>query len=227
MLYEESKWISKELLFFFKPGSKILNIGSSSLDMRKKEQPHIQKFIFEVSSIANIEIVNVDIQDKEGVDIVGDLTSDDFINQLKSEKYDGILCSNLLEHLDNPIKITSSFSKLLSDNGVAIITVPYNYPYHLDPIDTMLRPTVNELLGLFPGFKLKKGEIVLARSANKGIFEKNYYQKLKNNPRMLILIFLRFLLPFYKYHIWKNNFFGIKKLFKSFSATCVVLIKEK
>lgn len=72
------------------------------------------------------------------------------------------------------------------------------HPYHLDPIDTMFRPTVNELEALFPLFKIKKGEIVNARSANRGLFETTYFQKLLNNPRMFILVFFRALFPFYK-----------------------------
>lgn len=227
MLYEESIWIGKELLKHFNQGSKILNIGSSTLNMRRVEQPHIQKHIFEVLKTNKIQIVNVDIQDSDGVDIVGDLTDSNFIDRLKLEKYDGVLCSNLLEHVEQKNKITFAINELLSYGGIAVITVPYNYPYHLDPIDTMFRPTVNELAALFPLFRIKKGEIVNARSANKGIFETTYFQKLLNNPRMFFLVFLRALFPYYKYNIWKKNFFGIKNLFKTFSATCIVLKKNK
>lgn len=226
MLYEESIWIGKELLSLLNPGDALLNIGSSSLEMRQKEQPHIQKYIFDPLINTNIKIINVDIKDSEGVDIVGDITEQDVVNNLKLEKFNAILCSNLLEHVHEKEKIIKAIEDLLSENCAVIITVPYNYPYHLDPIDTMFRPTVKELVALFPSCNLKKGEIVVARSANKGIFEKNYFQKLTKDSRMLFLIFLRLLLPFYKYQIWKKNFFGIKNLFKDFSATCVVLIKR-
>lgn len=225
MLYEESIWIGKELLKHLKQGSKILNIGSSSLNVRRVEQPHIQKHIFEVLIKNNIQIVNVDIKDSDGVDIIGDLTDSNFIDRLKLEKYDCVLCSNLLEHIEEKNKITFAIEELLSDGGIAVVTVPYNYPYHLDPIDTMFRPTVKELAALFPLFKIKKGEIVNARSANRGHFETTYFQKLLNNPRMFLLVFFRALFPFYKYYIWKKNFFGIKNLFKTFSATCIVLKK--
>ncbi|MAJ05747.1 MAG: methyltransferase type 11 [Crocinitomicaceae bacterium] len=227
MLYEESIWIGKELIKYFKPGNKILNIGSSTIHMRKIEQPHIQKYIFHPLINNNIHIINVDIQQSDGVDIVGDLTDSNFIKRLKLENYDGILCSNLLEHIEDKTKIINAINELLSDEGVAIITVPYNYPYHLDPIDTMFRPTVKELGNLFPSFQIKKGEIVNARSANKGVFESNYFQKLLNNPKMLFLVFMRALIPFYKFNIWQKNFFGIKRLFKNFSATCIVFIKNK
>lgn len=226
MLYEESKWVASELLKFCKPGSRVLNIGSSSLYTRKVLQPHIQKFIFEPLIKMNVKIINTDIQNVEGVDIIGDLTSLDFIKKLKSEKFDCIICCNLLEHIEEIKPITTAIEDIVSKNGIAIITVPYNYPYHLDPIDTMFRPTPKVLSQLFKSMKILREEILIARSANYGKFEKNYFRKLLNDPRMFLIVFLRLLLPFYKFKIWKKNFFGIKNLFKDFSVTCIVLAKK-
>jgi hypothetical protein len=44
-----------------------------------------------------------------------------------------------------------------------IITGPYNYPYHADPIDTMYRPSPKDLKKLLP-FSWLEGEIVSAGS---------------------------------------------------------------
>ncbi len=226
MLIEEAKWIGKEILSVSKSGQKILNVGSSSLEFRTKIQPHIEKFIFRPLKENNIKVIHTDIVNQNGVDIVGDLTSPEFILKLKKKKYDLILCSNLLEHIEEIKPITTAIEEIVSEKGIAIITVPYNYPYHLDPIDTMYRPNPKELSQLFASMKMLSGEILNARSANYGNFEKNYFQKLLNDPRMFVIIFLRFFLPFYKFKIWKNNFFGIKNLFKDFSVTCVVLAKK-
>ncbi|MHA2210823.1 MAG: hypothetical protein ACXABV_16845, partial [Candidatus Thorarchaeota archaeon] len=34
---------------------------------------------------------------------------------------------------------------LLNDEGYLIVTVPYHYPYHEDPVDFLFRPRVEEL----------------------------------------------------------------------------------
>jgi len=39
-------------------------------------------------------------------------------------KYDAIVCSEVLEHLYNPEKLTANFRNLLKPNGVVIVTVP-------------------------------------------------------------------------------------------------------
>ena len=195
MKVEESKWIVKKILKYAKPNQKLLNIGSSTLEFRsKKTQSHISKNIFVPIDKYGIKVVHTDIQSDEGVDLVGNLLDKDFIKLLEKEKFDFILCSNLLEHLEeiNPVCIV--IEQVLKKNGYAIITVPYNYPYHLDPIDNMFRPTVSQLSKKFNNLEIINGEILNASSYNSKLerFEKNYFQKLLNNPRMLVLIFLEF-----------------------------------
>ena len=56
----------------------------------------------------------------------------------------------------------------------------------------MYRPNPKDLSQLFTSMKMLSGEILNARSANYGKLEKNYFQKLLNDPRMFVIIFLRF-----------------------------------
>jgi len=225
MKVEESIWISKKILKFSKPKQKLLNIGSSTKEFRNKIQAHISRNIFVPIGKYGIKVTHTDIQDAEGVDLVGNLLDEEFIKILEKEKFDFILCSNLLEHLDDINPICNIIERILKKNGYAIITVPYNYPYHLDPIDNMFRPTVKELSKKFKNLEIIDGEILNASSYNTklGKLEKNYFQKLINNPKMLALIFLRSLVPFYKYSVWKKTMFGVKRLFKPFSVTCIIL----
>ena len=164
MLIEESEWIGKEILKIAKAGDKLLNIGSSSVKFRTKIQPHIEINIFKPLRKNNIEVIHTDIVKEDGVDIVGDLTNQEFINELKEMKYDLILCSNLLEHLEERQPVVDAIFQILSKDSKAIISVPYNYPYHLDPIDTMYRPNPDELHQLFINAKLIKKQIVIGRS---------------------------------------------------------------
>ena len=227
MKVEESIWIAEHIFKYANPGAKLLNIGSSTLDFRSIIQPHIEANIFSKLKMRGIATVHTDIQNAKGVDLVGDLLDEEFIKILEKEKFDFILCSNLLEHLEEINPICHIIERILKKNGFAIITVPYNYPYHLDPIDNMFRPNVKELSSKLTNLKLVQGEILKASSYNSKLskLEKNYFQKLLNNPKMLALIFFRMLLPFYKHNIWKKTMFGINRLFKPFSVTCVVLKK--
>ena len=99
MKIEESKWIAREIINRSKKGDKLLNIGSSSLNFRTNIQPHIHKNIFDFVSKKGVKITHTDIQDVEGVDLVGDLLDEEFVKTLENEQFDIIVCSNLLEHL--------------------------------------------------------------------------------------------------------------------------------
>ena len=48
-------------------------------------------------------------------------------NPVESEKYDVIVCSEVLEHLFQPERLTLNFKKLLKVGGIAVITVPNGF----------------------------------------------------------------------------------------------------
>lgn len=226
MLLEEAKWIGKEILGLSKKGDKILNIGSSSEEFRTKIQPHVEKYIFKPLRENDILVIHTDIANEIGVDIVGDLTKPEFINQLKRNKYDFILCSNLLEHLTEKKPIVDAILEILPKESKAIITVPYNYPYHLDPIDTMYRPTPKKLHQLFFKTKLVKWEIVKGKSINKNNSSINYWQKLKATPIILFKLLVRILFPFYKPKVWLYTFLSLKNMFSTFSVSCILIMRQ-
>lgn len=49
------------------------------------------------------------------------------LNPGPDDKYDVIVCSEVLEHLYDPDKLISNFTTLLNKNGIAIITVPNGF----------------------------------------------------------------------------------------------------
>lgn len=55
--------------------------------------------------------------------IKADLTKDFSVGQ--EESFDYVICSEVLEHLENPTKLVEKISKFLAKGGVAIITTPY------------------------------------------------------------------------------------------------------
>jgi SAM-dependent methyltransferase len=218
MLSEESIWIRNVFKDkFLDDDFPLLNIGSSTEEFRKITQPDIYTNVFAPLIAEKKKVFHVDIKDEIGVDLVGDLNKELFRNHLKSLSINSVLCSNLLEHLEEPQIICKSILDVLPKGGKLIVTLPFQFPYHKDPIDTMLRPSIEELHEMFPGTKCIESSIVKSNDM--------YLDSLKGNKRYCFIMLARWLMPFYKYSEWK---FMIKDYFnrkKKYSATCILLQK--
>lgn len=220
MIPEESVWIVNSILECSKDfkNSVLLNVGSSTKTFREKEQPHIEKNIFSVLKINAINVTHLDIKPDEGVDLVGDLNDPSFLNIIQKKQYNLILCSNLLEHILNPENICHAIENCIIQNGYIIVTVPYVYRYHSDPIDTMFRPSPDEMKSFFPNCKMIKGEILTINDT--------FFKNILREKYGIILFIIRLLTPFYKFKRWKKFIFqSLPYLFKKYKVTCVVFKK--
>jgi SAM-dependent methyltransferase len=230
MLFEEAQWVGEKLHLEFQANQVILNLGSSTLASRTVLQPHMDEYIFKPLKEKGIQVVHSDITKDEGVDLQGDFTDPGFIELLKNKRFNGVMCCNLLEHLNDRKPLIDSLNEIVPARGILLITVPKQYPYHLDPIDTMYRPSPNELTVLFPNFDVLNTEIVEARRQinKKGrlVYHQNYYEQLKEDPGLFLRLLIRSLLPFYKFRQWKITMNDLLNMFKPFSVTCVVLRKK-
>lgn len=229
MLLEESKWVGDTIIKNIESNDLVLNLGSSSLLARTELQPHMEKYIFHPLMSKGINVIHSDIKNDVGVDLIGDITDPVFIEKISSLNFKMVLCCNLLEHLEDRSTILNSLNKIIPLNGLLLITVPYQYPFHLDPIDTMFRPTVDELTRLFPNLDLVIGEVIIAqRQVLKNgqlIYQKNYFEQMKDDPKLLIFNIVRILIPFYKFKMWQILFNDLRAMFRPYSATCVLLKK--
>ena len=59
-----------------------------------------------------------------------------------------VFCNNVLEHVPDPALFAQRCFDLLPPGGRLVVTVPRSYPHHRDPIDTMFRPTPDEICAL-------------------------------------------------------------------------------
>ena len=157
----EAEWIRDRILATDpRESSPIANIGSSTHAFRTGNKPHIERLLFAPLRAAGFEVVHIDMKPDEGVDMVGDLTDPEFLAQVKARGCRSAICSNLLEHLSSRAGVIEACRELVGDEGVLVVTVPYSYPYHPDPIDTLYRPDVEALARDFPGLRLVAGEIL-------------------------------------------------------------------
>lgn len=149
MFQEEAKWIY-QCLEQLSPSvdSCIANVGSSNERFRKVLQPHIYTEIFEKLEQKKIAVVHIDQKPDQGVDIIADVTGNDNNGQMEN-RFSIILCNNLLEHVTDTQLVCKNLIHWCKREGYILLTVPYRYPKHLDPIDNMLRPRPVEIAAFF------------------------------------------------------------------------------
>lgn len=126
-------------------GSTILNIGSSTREFRERTQPHISGELFLPLTRDGYRVIHCDIKSNPGVDLVGDVLDKKFQDELTELSPTLVLCSNLLEHLSDRAVFISALKRIVPASKYLLISVPNSYPYHGDPIDTLFRPTPDEL----------------------------------------------------------------------------------
>jgi hypothetical protein len=217
MLPKEAEWLGREMRRL-DPASAfpLLNLGSSTGHFVSKSQPWIDSQVFEPLRRAHARVVNCDIKPAEGVDLVGDLMDPAFVRTLSQMGFRSILCANVLEHVARPAELASALVGAVSEGGYLFVSGPYSYPWHPDPIDTMFRPTPEELARLFPGTRIVRAERVRCGT---------YWQYASRTRMKLFSSVVRLGMPYYKPRQWWAAALRLGWLTREFEATCVVLQK--
>ena len=148
MFVDEAQWLEQTLARLSLPrGSRLLDIGSSTLEFRTSVQPHIEQHVFAPLRDRGVVVSHLDARDAPGVDIVADITT---LDGVPAEGFDAAICTSLLEHVVDREQTVQNICRVLAPGGVLLLTVPQRYPIHLDPIDTGFRPTPEQLGALVP-----------------------------------------------------------------------------
>ena len=216
----EAETLAKWVLDLGLPaGSVCLNIGSSTKRFREVDQPHIaEKFIAPLEA-SGLRFIHCDMKQAAGVDEVGDILDPRFRDRLKSYQADLLVYSNLLEHLTNPREFAQACGELLRRGRYALFSVPSSYPYHADPIDTMLRPTPNELTAMLPGWNVRNAaELTVG----------NYWEDLKKRDAPfwgLSKHVARVMMPFYRPKQWRDLASRLLWLFRDYRVSIALLEK--
>src|SRR5271163_3410375 len=121
--------------------SPMLNLGSSSAVFREQTQPWTEQQLFRPLRA-------------RGIDVRADLTDPADLPRLRVLGPQALLCCNLLEHVTLPDRLARHCLEILPSGGLVFVTVPFSYPFHRDPIDTMYRPNPSELAALFAGTRM-------------------------------------------------------------------------
>ena len=117
-------WIAKQ--------ANLLPEGSSILDAGAGSCPYRDYF-------THCEYKSQDFADLKGEQLSGgkygkiDYVSDILSIPVEESSFDAILCSEVLEHLPDPVRVIYEFSRILKNGGKLIITAPLGSGIHQDP----------------------------------------------------------------------------------------------
>ena len=134
MLTEESIIIAE--LLKHERNKKIINVCSSDLQFYSIKQPHIFEYVMKPLVQRKCQLINLDIKNGLGIDLVSDCTN---MNSILKESFDIVLFCSAIEHISDPRKALVEILRILKPNGFLIASAPGIYPKHKDPIDTLLR----------------------------------------------------------------------------------------
>ena len=218
MFEAEARWLHGALDVFPRERlSPLLNLGTSSTDIREVVQPWIEEQLFRPLRTRGVEVVHVDRRELHGVDVQADLTNQDDVARLGALHPGALLCCNLLEHVTEPDRLAYHCLDLLMRGGLVFVTVPFSYPYHRDPIDTMYRPNPAQLAELLAGARLLDSTIL-----GTGV---SYRDAVRDRPWLLLRHVWRFPVPFLSFRKWKRSMVRLYWLVAEYRITCAVFEK--
>lgn len=215
MMVCDAKWLQEALASLSDADiSPILNIGSSTKKFREIDQPHIHKYVFAPLEQRGIKIIHSDLKQAEGVDIAADIFDETALKTLQECKPRAIICTHMFEHIIDRERLQKILMSLLPKNGIFFITVPHSYHHHADPIDTMYRPSPDELAALFNGQEIIKKQVLIGG---------NYWEKIRQRPVTLFCRhFFRFFAPFLGIKQWQRSMRKLYWLFHPYKVSAVM-----
>ncbi len=111
--------LSKEL----SPGAKVLDAGAGETPYKKFFKNH--KYI-----AVDTELGDSD-WDYSNLDFISDLTKLPFADKI----FDGVLCTQVLEHVKEPQEVLGELHRVLKDGGLLYLSVPQGWGVHQAPHD--------------------------------------------------------------------------------------------
>ena len=220
MLIKEAKKINEYIETFLKAKKGIaINIGCSTADFIDISQPYIRNFVLNPLSL-NFKILNIDIKNQGGVDLVADFTTPEGQKSIANLNGNLYLISNLLEHIPDYNLGIKSIVELLNTGDILILSGPKSFPYHPDPIDNMFRPSLKVLQSYFETeFEIINLEIVKSGTVfSSSVLMQNPKSTgtaIKAKGSVLKLLFS----PNFVYRMIRNIFYPA-------SAFCMLAIKK-
>jgi hypothetical protein len=191
--------------------SPLLNVGSSTQAFREVAQPWAERRLFAPLRARGVKLIHLDAREGEGIDIRADILSDADLPRIRAFRPKSILCCNILEHVRDPKALARRCMEIVGPGGLIVVTVPFSYPHHRDPIDTMFRPSPEALAELFRPAVMIRGEIIDVGESYRG--------QVRRRPWILFRHLFRFPFPFIRFKGWKRSMRKLYWLFNNYRIT--------
>jgi len=123
-------WVEKQLRSL-KDGLTILDAGAGELHYKPycAHLKYIAQDFGQYDGSGNGKGLQTQQWDTSKIDIISDIAS----IPLASSSFDAVLCSEVLEHVPDPVKALEELSRLVRKNGVMILTAPFCSLSHFTP----------------------------------------------------------------------------------------------
>ena len=108
----------------------IRGFGSKSIILDVGGHKNRKRGMFDIREF-DVQCVCVNIDDSKGSDLIGDAMA----LPLQTASVDGIICSEVIEHVHRPAKIIEECGRVLKSGGVLLGTSPFLVWLHGDPED--------------------------------------------------------------------------------------------
>lgn len=115
------KFIYTQIPLLIQSGMKVGDVGCGGQPFRTLIESYGGQYL-------GIDVVQ---NDKNTVDIVADIRS----IPLPPESLDVIICTEVLEHVYEPIEALRELYRILKPTGTILLTTPFSYPIHEAPYD--------------------------------------------------------------------------------------------
>jgi SAM-dependent methyltransferase len=138
-------------------GKRVIEVGS--YDTNGSLRPLLESY-------GPVEYIGVDIVEGRGVDVV--CKAEDILDRFGKERFDLVISTELLEHIQDWKKIVHNFKNICKVGGIILITTrSYGAPYHGHPYD-FWRYEIEDMKHIFSDCLLEK----LEKDPLKGVFIK-------------------------------------------------------
>ena len=166
----------------FPPGSRALDVGSSTGHYRTVEQPHIEAQVMAPLRARGVEIVHLDAKQAPGVDVVCDLDTADERLAARLGEHALVLVCGMLQLVRDPGRTADLAVRVLAPGGHLVAHHPESARRVFDPVDHMRRMTPDELAEVFERRGLER-----VRAESVRIDDPRYYKGLLSRPSWIPL----------------------------------------
>lgn len=124
-LYKRDKWVKMQAESI-PTGSKLLDVGAGSSPYRNLFT-QCQYFTQDFSQLKPEQLRGYKGYNK--IDIVSDINN----IPVNEKEFDVVLCTEVLEHVPEPIKAVQEMSRILKSGGIILLTAPLGSGLHQEP----------------------------------------------------------------------------------------------